>query len=103
MLIRTVECIDGQVEVELVCEPAFDYGRTPAEWSLVEDDLHLAEARGAGQTIRLRTDLSLGIEGNRVRGRHVLRPGEKLYCALTWAEHFAAPQNVDEATARLDT
>jgi hypothetical protein len=27
MLIRTVECIDGDVEVELVCEPAFDYGR----------------------------------------------------------------------------
>ena len=29
MLVRTVECIDGRVEMELVCEPAFDYGRTP--------------------------------------------------------------------------
>ena len=27
MLIRTVECLDGRVEVELVCEPVFDYGR----------------------------------------------------------------------------
>ena len=26
MLVRTVECLDGRVEVELVCEPAFDYG-----------------------------------------------------------------------------
>ena len=26
MLVRTVECIEGQVEVELVCEPVFDYG-----------------------------------------------------------------------------
>ena len=26
MLVRTVECLEGAVEVELVCEPAFDYG-----------------------------------------------------------------------------
>ena len=30
LLVRTVECIDGSVEVELVCEPVFDYGREPA-------------------------------------------------------------------------
>src|SRR5437588_7387738 len=29
MLVRTVVCLEGKVEVELVCEPAFDYGRTP--------------------------------------------------------------------------
>jgi alpha,alpha-trehalase len=29
MLVRTVECIDGHVEVELVCEPAFDSGCSP--------------------------------------------------------------------------
>ena len=28
VLVRTATCIDGQVEVELVCEPVFDYGRT---------------------------------------------------------------------------
>ena len=33
MLVRTVRCLDGNVEVELVCEPVFDYGRTPAEWT----------------------------------------------------------------------
>src|SRR5215471_17598487 len=38
MLVRTVECIDGEVEVDLVCEPAFDYGRVPGEWTLVGDD-----------------------------------------------------------------
>ena len=35
MLVRTVLCLEGKVEVELVCEPVFDYGRAPAEWSLV--------------------------------------------------------------------
>ncbi len=31
MLVRTVECLEGRVEMELVCEPAFDYGRAPAD------------------------------------------------------------------------
>jgi GH15 family glucan-1,4-alpha-glucosidase len=101
MLVRTVECIDGEVEIELVCEPAFDYGRAPAEWTLVGDDRHVADAAGAGQTVRLRTDLALGIEGNRVRGRHVLRAGERAYCALTWAEELASPGDVDEAETRI--
>ena len=34
LLVRTVECLEGSVEVELVCEPAFDYGRVPAEWTI---------------------------------------------------------------------
>ena len=36
MLVRTVECLDGSVEVELICEPAFDYGREPATWAVVD-------------------------------------------------------------------
>ena len=72
MLVRTVTCLDGHVEMELVCEPAFDYGRTPAEWTLVDGDRHTADATGAGVTIRLHTDLELGIEASRVRARHTL-------------------------------
>ena len=41
--------------------------------------------------------MSVGVEGNRVRARHVLRPGERLFCALSWAEDFAAPTDVDAA------
>ena len=63
LLVRTAVCIEGSVEVELVCEPVFDYGRTTAEWALVGDDLHVADATGAGETIRLQTDMALGIEG----------------------------------------
>ena len=101
MLVRTIECIDGQVEVELVCEPAFDYGRTPAEWTLVDGGRSAADATGAGQTIRLVSDLALGIEGNRVRARHVLRPGDRAYCALSWAEGLDAPRDVEAAEARI--
>jgi GH15 family glucan-1,4-alpha-glucosidase len=101
LLVRTARCIEGEVEVELVCEPAFEYGRTPAEWALVNDDRHVADATGGGQTIRLRTDMALGIEGNRVRARHVLREGDRLYCSLSWEEDLASPKDVEEAGARL--
>ena len=102
LLVRTVRCLDGTVEMELVCEPVFDYGRTPAAWTLVDGSRHTADASGAGQTIRLQTDLALGVEGDRVRARHVLTAGEECYCALSWAEGLAGPGDVAEATRRLD-
>ena len=103
MLVRTVRCLEGSVEVELVCEPVFDYGRTPAEWTLADGSRQVADASGAGQTIRLQTDLALGIEGNRVRARHVLSAGDECYCALSWAEGFATPADMADASDRLDT
>ena len=99
MLVRTILCIGGTVEVELICEPVFDYGRTPAEWSLI--DRHTADATGAGTTIRLKSDLALGVEGDWVRARHDLTQGEQIYCSLSWAEQLESPQNVDQANERL--
>jgi GH15 family glucan-1,4-alpha-glucosidase len=101
LLVRTVGCLGGQVEVDLVCEPVFDYGRTPASWTLVDGDRHTADASGAGVTLRLQTNMELGIEAGRVRARHVLRPGEQLYCALSWAKDLAVPRDVDEANERM--
>ena len=40
-----------------------------------DGDRHAADATGAGQTIRLQTDMAIGIEGDRVRARHVARAG----------------------------
>ena len=92
MLVRTVSCLEGEVEVELICEPAFDYGRVPAEWTLVDGSRHTADATGAGQTIRLQTDLQLGIEVSRVRARHTLGPGEQAYAALGWGSGACRPR-----------
>jgi GH15 family glucan-1,4-alpha-glucosidase len=102
MLVRTVECLDGRVEIDLVCEPAFDYGRTPATWTPVDGAPNALDAAGAGVTFRLVSDLSIDVEGESVRGRHVLEAGDRAYCALSWAEELAAPQTADEAAARID-
>ncbi len=100
-LVRTATCIGGMVEVDLVCEPAFDYGRVPGEWTLSEDE-HRAEAAGADQSIQLQTDMLLGIEGGRARARHVLRAGETTYCALAWGTQARVPATAEEAAAQLE-
>ena len=101
LLLRTVVCLEGAIEMELICEPDFDYGRSPAEWSLVGDDRHTADATGAGVTIRLRTTMSLGIEGEAVRAHHKLEQGDQAFCSLSWAEELASPRDMDDANARM--
>jgi alpha,alpha-trehalase len=68
----------------------------------VGSDLHTADAHGAGQEIRLHTDMSVGIEGGRVRARHTLQRGERLFCSLSWAEELASPTGGDDAVARIE-
>jgi GH15 family glucan-1,4-alpha-glucosidase len=103
MLVRTAECVDGEVDMELICEPVFDYGRIPAEWKLTDETNHGAEAIGGGQTIHLQTDMAVGVEGNRARARHTLRLGERLYCALSWAGGVAPPADFAEAQRGIST
>jgi GH15 family glucan-1,4-alpha-glucosidase len=102
LLVRTVECLEGTVEVELVCEPAFDYGRDEATWTLADAEGHLADAAGLGGPVfRLSTDMLIGIEGGTARARHVLSKGDKAFGAMSWAEGLAAPTDVEEAAAHI--
>ncbi|HYN95546.1 MAG TPA: glycoside hydrolase family 15 protein [Pilimelia sp.] len=100
MLVRTARCLAGTVEIELVCEPAFDYGRTPADWTIVDGGGHTADASGAGVALRLQTDLALGVEGDRVRARRTLTAGDEIYCCLSWAGRGSVADLAD-ATRRL--
>ena len=102
VLVRTVRCLEGTVEVELVCEPTFDYGRIPAQWTLTDGSRNIATATGGELPVRLQTDLQLGIEGDRVRGRHVLNAGDEVYCALSWANELVSVPDVADATRRLE-
>ena len=36
MLVRTIECVQGTVQVEAVCEPMFDYGNSAGQWRMLE-------------------------------------------------------------------
>jgi alpha,alpha-trehalase len=100
MLVRVALCLEGEVDMELICEPVFDYGRTPAQWK-VTDEGHRADATGADLTIRLQTDLAVGIEGEWVRARHTLKKGDEAYCSLSWAEELAGPEDINQARHQL--
>ena len=45
LLVRMIECIQGQVQVEIVCEPMLDYGATPARLDGRADRARRASAR----------------------------------------------------------
>ena len=68
LLVRTIECIEGSVEMELVCEPVFDYGRTAAEWTL-HDGRHTRRRERRG-----RDAAPVHRHGDRDRGRPRARP-----------------------------
>jgi GH15 family glucan-1,4-alpha-glucosidase len=102
VLARIIQCTQGQVQLEVVCEPMFDYGRTPARWKMLGDDWGAAEATDGITRMRLVSDLRLGIEGGRTRARHTMVEGEKRFVALGWGD-VACPVSEDEAYARLLT
>ena len=64
MMVRMIECTQGHVQVEAVCEPMFDYGRTPARWTICGEDWGAAEATDGETTLRIASDLRIGIEGD---------------------------------------
>ena len=101
LLVRTVECLDGRVEIELICEPVFDYGREAAQWAFADDGHRSADATGAQQKVRLHSDLQLGIEETRVRARHVLEAGDRAFCTLSWNADLSGPEDVDDADRRI--
>jgi alpha,alpha-trehalase len=87
VLLRTVRCLNGSVDVVLECEPAFDYGRRRGTWRYVGSGYGRAEAvLGDERQFELTTDLNLGFEGPRAVARRRLRAGEQVYCALSWGD-----------------
>ena len=102
VLLRTVRCVNGEVQVVLDCEPMFDYGRRPVEWVYSGEAYEQAVARVPGHDLELTltTDLRIGIEGGRATARTLLKEGERRFCALSWSEH-PPPRTSDEAYERL--
>jgi alpha,alpha-trehalase len=102
VLLRTVRCVNGEVQLSLVCEPAFDYGRVRGRWDYAGDDYHevMIKPPGIDVELRLVSDLNLGIEGPRTTVRHLMKEGETVFCALSWSEH-PAPRTYDDAYRRL--
>src|SRR5439155_2705686 len=102
ILLRTVRCVNGEVQLVLDCEPAFDYGRRRARWRYSEHGYHqgVASADGLDVEIRLTSDMRLGFEGPRASARTLIKQGEFRFCALSWGD-YDPPLSYDDAYGRL--
>ena len=103
VLVRTIRCVQGTVELLVDCEAAFDYGRMPAAWSYDSDTYNdaVAIAEGSEVQLQLTTDLRLALEGSRARARTTLREGDHAFTALAWSDR-RPPRNFAEACALLE-
>jgi alpha,alpha-trehalase len=115
ILLRTVKCIIGSVELSLDCEPVFDYGRTEARWEYSGEGYGEAIAHGGDGDVPLRlvTDLRVGFEGRGAHARTTLREGDRAFVALCWprsqwsaSEAYwaerAPPSTCDQAFERVE-
>ncbi len=102
-LLRTMTCIDGEVELMMECAPRFAYGAEAASWSGGELGEAVARA-GDGTELRLTSDMDLAIDGGGVRGTIRLREDESGFCAIAWGESgLGGPRSAPEALERLDS
>ena len=102
VLVRTIKCINGQVDLEVRCEPVFGYGLRDADWTYTGPGYGEAAARGGEDDpeLRLSTDLRLGLEGRTARAHTTMQQGDRAFVALSWGDG-QPPGDVDEAAERL--
>jgi GH15 family glucan-1,4-alpha-glucosidase len=102
ILLRTVKCVSGTVELSLSCEPAFGYGATGAKWEWDGPAYGEAVAHGeeGSPELRLTTNVRLGIEGRTAQARTRMVEGDNMFVALSWSP-LPPPRTFDEAADKM--
>ena len=102
VLLRTIRCVNGHVELQLNCEPAPDYGRGEMTWAYETEGYGRAVAHIEGDDLplRLTTDLRVGFEGRRAHAATTMREGDERFVALSWSEH-EPPESFEDASDRM--
>jgi alpha,alpha-trehalase len=102
ILLRTIRCVNGHVEVLMNCDPVPDYGRGSVAWEYEGKGYNRAIARveGGDLTLRLTTDLRMGFEGKRAHATSTVREGDERFVALSWSDH-EPPTAYQDAADRM--
>jgi len=101
VMVRVVECVQGEVDVEMVCQPAFEYGKTRVDWQRRGDHGTDAEVAHDGMKLILTGDFPLGIDASDARARHRMRAGEVRYSALSWGPAPIPPASAEDCQKRI--
>ena len=102
VLVRELRCVNGRVDVQMSCEPVFDYGRNDAAWEYSSAGYGEAVARGAEDDplLRLTTSMRLGLEGRSALAAHQMEEGDRDFVALSWSDD-EPPLTYEDAAARM--
>lgn len=101
-LLRTVRCVNGTVELSVLCEPVFDYGRRRARWEFSSPGYGEAVTVTGDEgdpVLRLTTDRRLGIEDSIAVIRSQMTEGEEAFIALSWTS-LTPPRTWEEAAQK---
>ena len=102
VLVRLIECVQGEVDIEMICQPALDYGSTRIDWQRRGDSGTDAELAHDDVHVILTGDLGLGVDGTDARARHRMKAGEVRFSALSWGPSPQPPDSSDDCRRRLD-
>ncbi|KRE59412.1 glycosyl hydrolase family 15 [Arthrobacter sp. Soil736] len=101
-LLRTVRCVNGAVELSVLCEPVFGYGRRRARWEFSGPgygEVVTVSGDEGDPVLRLTTDRRLGIEDSIAVIRSRMTEGEQAFIALSWGS-LPPPRTWEEATRK---
>jgi GH15 family glucan-1,4-alpha-glucosidase len=97
ILIRAVNCTHGKVDLEMACEPAFEYMAASARWSQEADGSLLAHSDPGSQRFRLVADFDLQVRNEQAYAEHLIDAGNSAFCALCFGDDLDGPETVEEA------
>ncbi|MTD15916.1 glycosyl hydrolase family 15 [Nakamurella sp. YIM 132087] len=101
VLLRTIKCIYGTVDLNMTCEPVFDYGRKGATWKYDNGSYNVVSATADGQPpLKLTSSLRIGVEGRAATARTRMKLGDSHFVALSFSE-LPAPQTQAEAEDQM--
>jgi len=102
VLLRTMKCINGTVDLSVQCEPVFDYARRGGQWEYPGPDYSEVTSTADGQPmLRLTGSLRMGVEGRIAMARTKMSRGDSDYVALTFSE-LPAPEDKDDAESWME-
>jgi len=102
VLLRTVRCVSGEVQVLMTCEPVLTYGREAVQWTFTGESYRQARAEAATTdlTLTLTTDMLLGFEGGQASAHTLLKQGDTRFIALSWGGGVP-PETFEDGFGRL--
>jgi GH15 family glucan-1,4-alpha-glucosidase len=98
-IVRIAACMQGVIDLNLECEPVFDYGQENADWEYTGPGYNQALATHGESPLKLALDTSMriGFEGRRASARTTLREGQSAFVSVSWSSDRHGPQNSGDA------